>query len=53
MAGLNSEKRAPGSLLEVVERISTSVRFSWGPGVESVPLDRLVDAVRTLSESAV
>ena len=36
-----------------VEHISSSVRFSWGPGVENVPFDRLIDAVRTLSESAV
>jgi len=36
-----------------VERISTSVRFSWGPGIESVPFERLIDAVRTLSEPAV
>jgi len=36
-----------------VERISSSVRFSWGPGVERVPFDRLIDAVRTLSESSV
>ena len=35
------------------ELISTSVRFSWGPGVARVPFDRLIDAVRSLSESAV
>jgi len=35
------------------ELISSSVRFSWGPGVERVPFDRLIDAVRTLSESSV
>jgi cysteine desulfurase len=31
------------------DRISSSVRLSWGPGVGSVPFERLVDAVRSLS----
>jgi cysteine sulfinate desulfinase/cysteine desulfurase-like protein len=31
------------------DRISSSVRFSWGPGVGRVPFDRLVDAIRSLS----
>ncbi len=31
------------------DRISSSVRFSWGPGVDSIPFDRLVDAIRSLS----
>ncbi len=35
------------------DRISSSVRFSWGPGVGHVPLDRLIDAVRRLSEHPV
>lgn len=35
------------------EHISSSVRFSWGPGVESVPFDRLIEAVHGLSESSV
>jgi cysteine desulfurase len=29
--------------------ISSSVRFSWGPGVGRVPFNRLVDAIRSLS----
>ncbi|MGA8350345.1 MAG: cysteine desulfurase DndA [Isosphaeraceae bacterium] len=33
--------------------IASSVRFSWGPGVESVPFDRLVDAIRSLSGATV
>ena len=33
--------------------IASSVRFSWGPGVESVPFDRLVDAIRSLSATTV
>jgi len=35
------------------DRIASSVRFSWGPGVDSVPFDRLVDAVRSLSGATV
>jgi cysteine desulfurase len=35
------------------ERLSSSVRFSWGPGVEKVPFDQLINAVRRLSEQAV
>jgi cysteine desulfurase len=31
------------------DRISSSVRFSWGPGVGSVPLDRLINAIRSLA----
>jgi cysteine desulfurase len=31
------------------DRISSSVRFSWGPGVANVPFDRMVDAIRSLS----
>ena len=35
------------------DRIASSVRFSWGPGIESIPFDRLVDAVRSLSGATV
>ncbi len=35
------------------DHIASSVRFSWGPGVESIPFDRLVDAVRSLSGATV
>jgi cysteine desulfurase len=35
------------------QRIASSVRFSWGPGVGDVPFDRLIDAVRSLSGAAV
>ena len=35
------------------ERISSSVRFSWGPGLDKVPFDQLIDAVRRLSEQSV
>ncbi len=35
------------------DRIASSVRFSWGPGVESIPFERLVDAVRSLSGATV
>ncbi len=35
------------------DRIASSVRFSWGPGVKSVPFDRLVDAIRSLSGATV
>jgi cysteine desulfurase len=35
------------------DRIASSVRFSWGPGVESVPFDRLVGAIRSLSGATV
>jgi cysteine desulfurase len=31
------------------DRIESSVRFSWGPGVGRVPFDQLIYAVRTLS----
>jgi cysteine desulfurase len=31
------------------ERFSSSVRFSWGPGVDRVPFDRLVHAIRSLA----
>jgi cysteine desulfurase len=31
------------------DRISSSVRLSWGPGVGSVPFDRLVESIRSLA----
>jgi cysteine desulfurase len=31
------------------ERISSSVRFSWGPGVEQIPFDHLIRVIRTLA----
>ena len=35
------------------DRIASSVRFSWGPGVKNVPFDRLMDAIRSLSGATV
>ena len=31
------------------DRIDSSVRFSWGPGVDRVPFDHLIAAIRSLS----
>jgi cysteine desulfurase len=31
------------------ERISSSVRFSWGPGVDRIPFDRLIHVIRSLA----
>jgi cysteine desulfurase len=35
------------------DRISSSVRFSWGPGAAPVPFDRLIEAVRCLRGATV